>query len=61
MKALRIRWEKQGGHVHCRVFTAQSIEHTFANCGELCFDIDEWSEVSVAFECGGFEVIGEDE
>lgn len=39
---MRIRWQKQGGHVHCRVFTAPTVVHTFAKVGELVFDEKEW-------------------
>lgn len=45
MTYIRIRYRKCGGHIHCSVFTSQNYEGIFANCGELCFDEQEWPEV----------------
>jgi hypothetical protein len=45
MTYIRIRYQKRGGHYHCRLFTAQNYDGTFANCGELVFDEREWAEV----------------
>ncbi|MHB8413895.1 MAG: hypothetical protein ACYDB1_00675 [Acidiferrobacteraceae bacterium] len=42
---IRIRFEKYGRHYHCRVFTSQKYDGTFANCGELVFDEQEFSDV----------------
>lgn len=42
---IRMRYSKQGGHYHVRVFTAPAPDQTFAKCGELCFDEREWPEV----------------
>lgn len=39
---IRIRYEKQGGHYHCRLFTAPEPDRTFAKCGDLVFDEREW-------------------
>lgn len=46
MTYIRVRWKKQGGHIHCRLFTSQNYNGTFANCGELCFDERKWPEVN---------------
>ena len=45
MTYIRIRWKKQGGHYHCRVFTSQNYNGTFAKNGDLVFDEREWPEV----------------
>lgn len=39
---MRIRYQKLGGHYHCRVFTAPSENQTFAKVGELLFDERDW-------------------
>lgn len=45
MTYIRIRWKKLGGHYHCRVFTSQMQNGTYAKNGELVFDEQEWPEV----------------
>ena len=45
MTYIRIRWQKLGGHYHCRVFTTQNYNGTYAKCGDLTFDEREWPEV----------------
>lgn len=57
MTVIRVRWEKRGGHVHCRLFTARAVNQTFANCGDLVFSVEEWPEVVFKFSCGGIEVL----
>lgn len=42
---MRVRFEKLGGHYHCRVFTAQQIGQMFAKNGELVFDEREWPDI----------------
>lgn len=42
---IRLRYRQLGGHVHCRVFTAPFIDHTFAKVGDLIFDEREWPTV----------------
>ena len=42
---MRVRYTKRGGHYHCRVFTARQTNYTFANCGELVFDEQEWEAI----------------
>jgi hypothetical protein len=56
---LRIRYEKLGGHYHCRLFTARGPNQTFAKCGDLAFDENEWPAVEWVFRRGGAEVIPE--
>ena len=45
MTYIRIRWQKLGGHIHCRMFTTQTKDGTFAKNGEVVFDEREWPEV----------------
>lgn len=45
MTYIRIRYEKSGGHYHCRVFTTQTYNGTYAMCGTLVFDEREFPEV----------------
>lgn len=45
MTYIRIRYKKQGGHFHCRLFTSQVANGTYANCGELVFDEREFVDV----------------
>lgn len=49
MTYIRIRWKKQGGHYHCRVFTSPIQDGTYANCGELVFDEREWTDIRDKF------------
>ena len=56
---MRLRYVKQGGHYHCRLFTARGPNQTFAKCGDLVFSEEEWASVRTTFECGGAEVIPE--
>lgn len=49
MTYIRIRYEKAGGHYHCRLFTTQTKHGTYANCGTLVFDEDEWPDIVSAF------------
>jgi len=42
---MRVRYKKMGGHYHCRVFTADDWQFTFAKCGELVFSEKEWEEI----------------
>ena len=42
---MRVRFEKRGGHYHCRVFTAPRPGVTFAKNGDLVFDEAEWPDV----------------
>lgn len=42
---MRVRFEKGGGHYHCRVFTAPRPGVTFAKNGDLVFDEAEWPDI----------------
>lgn len=39
---MRIMYEQQGGHYHCRVSTCFLPGETFALCGSIVFDEREW-------------------
>lgn len=54
MRQMRIRFVKLGGHYHCRVFTAPTSDQTFAKCGELVFDEDDWKEIALMFKHAQF-------
>ena len=45
MTYIRIRWKKLGGHYHCRMFTTQTYDGTYAKNGEVVFDEREWLDV----------------
>jgi colicin import membrane protein len=42
---MRVRFEKRGGHYHCRVFTAPRPGVAFAKNGDLVFDEAEWPDI----------------
>lgn len=42
---LRIYYMKQGGHIHCRVFSAKAKNFTHAKNGTLVFSEEEWQTV----------------
>lgn len=46
---MRLRYQRLGGHYHCRLFTARAPGTTYAKCGDLVFDEQEWKEVKEAF------------
>lgn len=56
MVILKVKYVQKGAHVHCRVFSRQGVSITWQKCGDLVFGVEEWNEVLVSFECGGFEV-----
>lgn len=39
----RLRYEKLGGHYHCRVFSTTTYNGTWAKLGDLCLGEDEWT------------------
>ncbi len=45
MSVMRVRYEKRGGHYHCRVFTAPTSNMTYAKNGDLVFDEAEFADV----------------
>ena len=42
MKFFRVRYRKQGGHYHCRIFSSSSRNGTYAKLGDLVLDKDDW-------------------
>jgi hypothetical protein len=42
---IRIRWRQAGAHIHCRVFTSQDANGTYAKNGDLVFDEREWPDM----------------
>lgn len=56
MTYIRIRWKKLGGHYHCRMFSTQTKDGTYAMNGELVFDEREWVNVrNMLCECEWIE------
>jgi len=51
---MRVRFEKRGGHYHCRVFTAKRVGLTFAKNGELVFDEAEWPDIPLLMRGADF-------
>lgn len=45
MTYIRIRYKRLGRHFHCRLFTSELKNGTYANCGELVFDEHEFLDV----------------
>ena len=41
-KVFRTRSEKRGGHWYVTMFSADSYDHTFANCGTLVMDDEDF-------------------
>jgi hypothetical protein len=50
MTHFRVRYRRTGEHVHARVFSSRSGQHTFANNGELCFLETEWNSFLQCFQ-----------
>ena len=46
----RFYWQRQGGHIHCRVFSGPANDQTFAKCGDLVFQREEWAEARAKLE-----------
>lgn len=53
MSVFRIRYEKAGGHIHMRVFSAKAPNMTFAKLGDLCCSEEEFADFKRA--CSGVE------
>lgn len=45
MTFIRIHYKRFGGHYHCRLFTTQTKDGTYAKCGDLVFDEHEWADI----------------
>lgn len=53
----RVRFEIQGGHVHCHLFCARQVNMTFAKCGDFVVRRgEEFASLVRAF--GGADFIG---
>lgn len=44
MSVFRIRWNKQGPHYHCRLFSSPAVGYTYALCGRFILHEAEWSD-----------------
>lgn len=56
----RVRFSIQGGHVHCRLFSAKAPNMTFAKCGDFC--VTKGEEMQSLVRCmSGVQFLGDDE
>ena len=56
----RVRFKVAGGHVHCRLFSAKSLNVTFAKCGD--FTVTRGDEFRDLLRCfSGAEFVGDEE
>ncbi len=51
----KIKHEKRGGHIHCRLFAAKAPNMTYAGCGDFCVREEEFEDLQhvmsgIAFE-----------
>ena len=51
----KIRYEKAGGHLHCKLFAAKSPNMTYACCGDFCIREDELTDLERAMSGVFFE------
>ena len=42
MRTFRIWYRQLGGHIHCRIFSAENPSGTFAKLGDLTMDEKDW-------------------
>ena len=49
MRVFKCRFEILGGHVHCRLFSAQGIGYTFAKLGNISMDLKDWEDFKEQF------------
>jgi len=46
----RVRYDRRGGHYHCRVFSRRRGQATWAKNGNLVFGSTEWESFVLAFK-----------
>lgn len=51
----KIKHEKRGGHIHCRLFAARMSNMTFAGCGDFCVREEEFEDLQLAMSGISFE------
>ncbi len=44
MKVFKVRYEKLGGHYHCRIFSGGGLNQTYARIGDITMDEDDWKD-----------------
>lgn len=59
MRTFRVRYEKLGAHIHCRVFSASNPSGTFAKLGDLTMDEKDWDSFRDQVG-GGWQFLPED-
>ena len=55
MTVMKVRYEKRGGHYHCAIFTARTAATTYAKCGDVVFDEQEFHDVQLLMSGAMFE------
>lgn len=68
MTHFNLRWQKRGGHVHVRVFSAPTEHATHGKNGDLVFREQEWTDLidgitgdaMDSFGCSSFTVLPDD-
>jgi hypothetical protein len=60
MRTFRVRWRVLGGHIHCRVFSAENPSGTFAKLGDLIMDERDWNSFRDQIG-GGWQLVSEDQ
>lgn len=48
-RIFKCRYAIQGTHVHCRLFSAQGMDYTFAKLGDVCMDLEDWENFKQQF------------
>ncbi len=49
MRVFKCRYEILGTHVHCRLFSSDGIDYTFAKLGDVCMDLKDWEDFKQQF------------
>lgn len=53
----KVKYEKAGGHIHCRLFAAKAPNMTFAGCGNFCIRVEEFEDLERAMSGVFFEEV----
>lgn len=49
MTIIRVKYAQRGKHVHCNLFTSQGSNLTFALCGTLVFNLQEFDDIRAEY------------
>lgn len=53
----KIKHEKRGSHIWCRLFTAKMPNMTYAGCGDFCVSEEELEDLQRAMSGIAFEEV----